>query len=47
MKRQHLKAKAALKNSQEEMKRYANRNMKEVIEYKKRDKMMLSTEDLM
>ena len=29
------------------MKRYANRNIKKVIEYKKRDKILLSTKDLM
>jgi len=37
---------AALKKTQEEMKRYADRNRKETEEWKKGDRVMLSTKDL-
>ena len=46
MKEIHKKIKAALKKSQEEMKKYTNRNKKEVVEYKVEDKVLLSTKDL-
>jgi len=36
----------ALKKTQEEMKRYADRNRKETEEWKKEDRVMLSTKDL-
>ena len=47
MKEMHEKAKAVLKKSQEKMKRYADENRKEIVEYKIEDKMLLSTKDLM
>ena len=45
MKNRHKEAKAALVKSQEEMKRYADRNRKEVEEYKVRDKVLISMKD--
>ena len=47
MKEMHEKAKAVLKKSQEKMKRYADENRKEIVEYKIEDKVLLSTKDLM
>ena len=47
VKEMHEEAKAALKKSQKKMKKYADRNRKEVIKYKVGDKMLLSTKDLM
>ena len=45
MKNRHKEAKAALVKSQEEMKRYTDRNRKEVEEYKVRDKVLISMKD--
>ena len=49
MKKIHEKVKVVLKKSQEEMKKYVNRNRnrKEAVEYKVRDKVLLSMKDLM
>jgi len=38
--------KAVLKKSQKEIKKYADRNRKEVVEYKVGDRVLLSTKDL-
>jgi len=46
MKRIHEKAEAALRKTQEEMKRYVNRGRKETEEWKKGDQVLLSTKDL-
>ena len=46
MKRVQKEAGAALEKIQEEMKRYADRNRRETEEWKKGDKIMLSTKDL-
>jgi len=46
LKRVQEEASAALKKTQEEMKRYVDKNRKETEEWKKRDKIMLSTKDL-
>ena len=46
MKRVQKKAGTALKKTQEEMKRYADRNRKEAEEWKNEDRVMLSTKDL-
>jgi len=46
MKKVHEEAAAALRKTQEEMKRYADRNRKETKEWKKRDRVMLSMKDL-
>jgi len=46
MKKVHEEAAAALRKTQEEMKRYADRNRKETEEWKKKDRVMLSTKDL-
>ena len=46
MKRVQEKVGVALKKMQEEMKRYADRNRKEMEEWKKGDRIMLSTKDL-
>jgi len=46
LKRVQEKAEAALKKTQEEIKRYTDRNRKETEEWKKEDKVMLSTKDL-
>ena len=46
IKKVQKEAGAALKKTQEEMKRYADRSRKETEEWKKGDKVMLSTEDL-
>ena len=46
MKKVHEEAEVALKKTQEEMKRYANRNRKKMEKWKKGDKILLSTKDL-
>ena len=46
MKKVHEEAEAALKKTQEEMKRYVDRGRKEVENWKKGDKVLLSTKDL-
>ena len=46
MKRVHEKAGAVLKKAQEEIKRYADRNRKKTEKWKKRDRVLLSTKDL-
>ena len=46
LKKVQEKAEAALKKTQEEIKGYTNRNRKETEEWKKEDKVMLSTKDL-
>ena len=46
MKKVQEEARAALKKTQEEMKRYADRNRKKMEEWKKGDRVMLSTKDL-
>ena len=46
MKRVHEEAGAAMKKTQEEMKRYADQGIKETEEWKKGDRVMLSMKDL-
>jgi len=46
MKNIHKEAKAALRKSQKEMKRYMDRNRKKVVEYKVENRVLLSTKDL-
>ena len=46
MKKVHEKAEAALRKTQEEMKRYADKNRKEMEKWEKEDKVLLSTKDL-
>ena len=46
IKKVHEEAGAALKKIQEEMKRYANRSRKETEDWKKGDRVLLSTKDL-
>ena len=46
MKKVHEEAEAALKKTQEEMKRYADRGRKETEVWKKGDRVLLSTKDL-
>ena len=46
MKKVHEEAEAALKKTQEEMKRYVDRGRKEAENWKKGDKVLLSTKDL-
>ena len=46
MKKIHKGAKVVLKKSQEEMKRYVNRNRKKIVEYKVGDRILLNTKDL-
>jgi len=46
MKKVHEEAEAALKKTQEEMKRYADRGRKETEKWKKGDRVLLSTKDL-
>ena len=46
MKKVHKKAEAALKKTQEEMKRYADRSRKETEKWKRGDRVLLSTKDL-
>ena len=43
----HEETKVALKKSQKEMKKYADKNRKKVVDYKVGDKVLLSTNDLM
>ena len=47
MKDKHEEAKAVLIKSQEEMKRYTDRNRKKVKEYKVRDKVLISTKNFL
>jgi len=46
MKKVHKKAETALKKIQEEMKRYVDRSRKEMEKWKRRDRVLLSTKDL-
>jgi len=46
MKKMHEEAKVALKKSQKERKKYANRNRKEIVEYKVGDRVLLNMKDL-
>ena len=46
MKKVHEEAEAALKKTQEEIKRYADRSRKETEKWKKGDRVLLSTKDL-
>jgi len=46
MKKVHEEAEAALKKTQEEMKRYADRSRKETGKWEKEDQVLLSTKDL-
>jgi len=46
MKKVHKEAEGALKKTQKEMKRYADRSRKETEKWKKRDRVLLSTKDL-
>ena len=46
MKKVHEEAEVALKKTQEEIKRYADRGRKETEEWKKGDRVLLSTKDL-
>ena len=46
MKKVHEEAGAALKRTQEEMKRYADRSRKKTEDWKKGDRVLLSTKDL-
>ena len=46
MKKVHEEAEAALKKTQEEMKRYADRSRKETEKWEKEDRVLLSTKDL-
>jgi len=46
MKRVHEKAEAALKKTQKEIKKYVNRSRKEIEKWKKGDRVLLSTKDL-
>jgi len=47
MKERHEEAKVVLVKSQEEMKRYADRNRKEAEEYRVGDKVLISTKDFL
>jgi len=46
MKKVHKEVEVALRKTQEEMKRYADRGRKETEKWKKRDQVLLSTKDL-
>jgi len=46
MKKVHKEAEMALKKTQEEMKRYVDRNKKETEKWKRGDRVLLSTKDL-
>ncbi len=46
MKKVHEKAEAALKKTQKEIKRYADRSRKETENWRKGDRVLLSTKDL-
>jgi len=45
MKKMYEKAKATLKKSQKKMKKYPDKNRKKVVEYKVRDRILLSTKN--
>ena len=45
IKKRHKKTKVALKQSQEEMKRYVSRNRKKTVKYKVKDRLSLSMKD--
>ena len=45
MKKRHKKTKVALKQSQEEMKRYVSRNRKKTVKYKVKDRLSLNMKD--
>ena len=47
IKEMHEEAKTALRKLQEKIKKYADRNRKEVVEYKVGDRVLLSMKDLM
>jgi len=47
MKKIHEEVEAALRKTQEEMKRYADRGRKEMEKWKKGDRVLLSTKDLL
>ena len=47
MKEIHEEVKAVLKKLQEKMKKYTNKNRKKMVEYKMRDRVLLSTKNLM
>jgi len=47
MKEMYEKAKIALRKLQKEMKKYTNRNRKKAVEYKMRDRVLISTKDFM
>jgi len=47
MKKIYKETKVVLKKSQEEIKKYADRNRKKVVEYKVGDRVLLSTKELM
>jgi len=47
MKKVHEEAEVALKKTQEEMKRYADRSRKETEKWEKGDRVLLSTKDLL
>jgi len=47
IKKIYKEAKAALTKLQREMKKYVDRNRKEAVEYKVKDKILLSTKNLM
>ena len=46
MKEIYEKVKVALRKLQEEMKKYVDKNKKKVVEYKVRDRVLLSTKNL-
>ena len=46
IKKVHEEVEAVLRKTQEEMKRYADRSRKETENWKKRDRVLLSTKDL-
>ena len=47
IKKIYKETKVALKKSQEEMKRYADKNRKDAVEYKVEDRVLLSIKKLM
>jgi len=47
IKKIHKEVKATLTKLQREMKKYVDRNRKEAVKYKVRDKILLSTKNLM
>jgi len=46
MKKRYEKIQAVLRKLQEEMKKYANRNQRKLVEFKVEDKVLLSIKDL-